>query len=65
MDEWNYNKRVRELVQGIKNCEFHANREIKNNKVCAVKKIRNSAQRYLEVLKLRYKQFVGEDYDSI
>jgi hypothetical protein len=64
-NDWNYNKRVRELAQEIENYKIHAKREIENNKVCDPKKVRNNSQRYLEICKQRYKDFTGEDYDGI
>jgi len=62
MKDWNYNKRVRELVQDIKNYEIHAKREIENNKIARADKVRNNSQRYLQICLDRYKQFTGEDY---
>jgi hypothetical protein len=60
--DWNYDKQVRELVQNIKNYQIHAKREIENNKVARVDKVRDNSQRYLEVCLQRYKDFTGEDY---
>ena len=62
-DDWNYNKQVRELAQEIERYKIHAKREIENNKVCNPRKVRDNAQRYLEVCKKRYKDFTGEDYE--
>jgi hypothetical protein len=62
MDEWNYNKQVRELIQNIQNYERHAKREIENNKVARADKVRDNSQRYLEVCLQRYKDFTGKDY---
>ena len=64
MDEWAYNKRVRELTQDIENYKIHAQREIENNKVCSSDKVRDNSQRYLEICKKRYKDFTGDDYGS-
>lgn len=62
MDEWLYNKRVRELISDIESYKIHAQREIENNKVCHPSKVRDNSQRFLEVCKKRYKDFTGEDY---
>ena len=62
MDEWNYNKTVRELSQKIEEYTIHAKREIENNKVCHLSKIRYNCQKYLEVCKQNYKNFTGSDY---
>lgn len=62
MTEWAYNKRVRELSQQIRQYIGHATKEIENNAVCDPSKIRDNAQRYLEVCKQRYKDFTGDDY---
>jgi hypothetical protein len=64
MDQWVYNKKVRELEGEIDAYKIHAEREIKNNKVCHPKKVRDNSQRFLEVLKKRYKEFTGNDYDK-
>ena len=61
-EDWNYNKKVRELVQNIQNYERHAKREIENNKIARADKVRDNSQRYLEVCLKRYKDFTGEDY---
>jgi hypothetical protein len=60
--DWNYNKRVRELIQNIQNYELHAKKEIENNKVARPDKVRDNSQRYLEICKARYKDFTGEEY---
>lgn len=62
MDKWAYNKKVRELSQEIEEYKIHANREMKNNKVCHSSKVRDNSQRYLEICKQRYKDFTGEVY---
>ena len=62
IDNWTYNKTVRELSQEVENYKIHANREIENNKVCHPSKIRDNSQRYLEICKQRYKDFTGEEY---
>lgn len=62
MTEWAYNKIVRELVQNIKSYQIHAKREIENNKVVRPDKVRDNAQRYLQVCLQRYKDFTGEEY---
>ena len=62
IDDWNYKKKVRELIQDIKNYQINANREIENNKVARSDKVRNNAQRYLERCLKRYKDFTGEEY---
>ena len=64
MDNWNYNKTVRELTQQIHEYEIHAEREIRNNQVCNPTKVRNNSQRYLELCKQRFKKFTGEDYQT-
>ena len=61
-DEWAYNKKIRELAQNIEQYKIHANREIKNNKVCHPSKVRNNSQKYLVLCKKRYKEFTGKDY---
>ena len=63
MNNWNYNKKIRELVQDIEQYKIHAKREIENNKVCHVSKIRDNSQRYLEICKQRYKEFTGKNYE--
>ena len=60
MDNWNYNKRVRELIQVIESYEVHAKREIENNKVCHPRKVRSNSQRYLKICKQRYEDFTGQ-----
>lgn len=62
IDDWNYNKKVRELIQDIKNYQIHSKREIENNKVARQDKVRNNSQHYLEVCLKRYKDFTGDDY---
>ena len=63
INSWDYNKKVRELSQDIENAKIHAKREIENNKVCAPNKVRYNSQRYLEVVKQRYRDFIGDDYE--
>lgn len=63
LNSWNYNKKVRELSQDIECAKTHAKREIENNKVCAPNKVRYNSQRYLDVVKQRYLDFTGEDYE--
>lgn len=62
MDEWNYNKKVRELSQMIEQYKKHAEREIENNKKCHPSKVRDNSQRYLEICKERYYEFTGKYY---
>jgi len=63
-DNWNYNKRVRELIQNIQDYERHSLREIENNKVAREDKIRDNSQRFLQLCYKRYKEFTGEDYSN-
>jgi len=60
--DWNYDKRMRELIQMIKDYQIHAKREIENNKICRPDKVRDNSQRYLEYCLKQYKDFTGEDY---
>lgn len=62
--DWNYNKRVRELIGDILSYEIHAQREIENNKVAREDKVRNNSQRYLQKCYLRYKEFTKEEYPN-
>jgi len=63
-DEWKHNKKVRELSQEIEQFELHAKREIENNKKCHPNKIKHSKQNFLKILKQRYKDFTGIEYDD-
>ncbi len=63
MDNWNYRKKVRELSQEIENYKIHAKREIENNKICHPSKIRYNSQIFLDICKMRYRDFTGEDYE--
>jgi hypothetical protein len=63
INDWKYNKKVRELSQEIEQYKIHAKREIENNKICNPSKIRNNSQKYLEICKHRYKDFTGKDYE--
>jgi hypothetical protein len=60
--DWNYNKRVRELLNDINRYEIHAQREIENNKKCRPDKIRDNSQRYLQICINKYEEFSGEKY---
>lgn len=60
--DWLYRKNVRELLQEIHMYEVHAAREIENNKVCDPSKIRDNAQRYLQVCIDKYEKYTGEKY---
>ncbi len=62
--DWNYDKRVRELIQMIKDYQIHAKREIENNKICRPDKVRYNSQRYLELCLAEYKDFTGEIYST-
>lgn len=64
LKDWNYHKQVRELEQKIRSYETHAAREIENNKVARVDKIRNNSQEYLQVWYKRYRDFTGESYPN-
>lgn len=63
MDKWKYDKTLRELAQNIEQYKIHAKREIENNKVCHPSKVKHNSQRFLEICKIRYKDFTGEDYE--